>query len=223
MSTIDEIRSPNPLRRIGPAPPLSDTTRKLLIAYSTCEKAVMSVHTLEAGIYDALFYGGVITYYSSLSDAEEKILQTYLMYPDINAKLVEQNVLKQIDQIHKKGVNLCLPYPLFDPDKTSSVPKRLWQIYKQWKDIRNKTIAHTEAESKHKYDLSTICVKTPPALGEKPEPYPYGQYVDAKGWPVKDANSRQEFISLISITATLFLELDDAYKEWRNNELYNHP
>ena len=219
---VDEHISPTALYRTGLEVELSATVRKLLIAYSTCEKAVMSLHTLEAGVYDALFYGGVITYYSSLGKPGEQLLQAYLTYPNINHKIsIKQNVLKRLERMDKEKIQPVLPYPLL-PNNAPTVNDRLWQIYTEWKDIRNKTIAHTDQN--HKYKLSSICIKMPPSPGEQPEPYPYANYLEnVKGWPLIALDQRQEFISLISVTATIFLEIEGIYDKLKNHKLHNLP
>ena len=215
---MDEHIAPNWLHNVGLKLDLSDTARKLLIAYSTCEKAVMSVYTLEAGIYDALFYGGVITYYSSLGQSGEQILRAYLTYPNINYNApINQSVLKQFEKMDKEKNQPTLPYPLL-PHNAPSNNDRLWQIYTEWKDIRNKTIAHTDQN--HKYRLSSICIKMPPSPGEQPEPYPYANYLsNVKGWPLITLDRRQEFLSLISVTATIFLVIDGVYEKLKDDKL----
>ena len=212
MNVTNEDKSPHAWQDFGSAPSLSNTTRKLLIANSTCEKAIAAAHALEDGVYDALFYSGVISYYSSMSPLEERILQAFMTYPDIDSKLAITNDELEKMQTIRDNIEPAVRYALTHNTTSCNDYQTLRSVYEKWKDIRNKTVAHTE--NKHEYELSKIRVKLPFLLHDRDATI--DKYITVDGWPQIKPRDRQEFIMLIGVTAIIFLARDGIYEQFRS-------
>ena len=180
---------------------MSDTRTidRLLVAYTLCQDSIEAHRLLTEHIKDALFFMGMIAYYSVMDTNSQarRDLENDLLNPS-------------------KGFTIYLRADILDSQQRG-LGAALWDIFRKNKRIRNAYIAHNR--SKGSIPREPMLVRLPEVVGGEglPNKYPYGSYVRVDDFPHLEVEEKQQFVALVGASIDLRWQRGDKPTPYRPN------
>ena len=161
------------------------TIHRLLVAYTLCQDSIEGHRLLTDHIKDALFFMGMIAYYSVMgNDSHAK--------RDLKNDLLDAPV----------GFKICLRANIPEVQQ-QGVGTALWDIFRKNKRIRDEYIAHNRSAGN--IPGEPMWARIPEEVGGEghPDKYPYGAYVRVDTFPHLEMEEKRKFVALVGVSIDL--------------------